>query len=217
MLAFEAGIMHRDISEGNVMIANGRGFLHDFDYGFNWKLFLQFLDYEDTEESWEEFVKTEQGIPRASSSEPAAWPRAMSPGGPTDRWADTGSSPPPRPVYVHGREEFRLGAILAQRNIGRKMEYLVRWAGYHDDENTWEPRKHLENTEALENWEKLSLQRREELSRLYLDAGTKAAEPVNEPDVAVDEGLRSAQPSPRDRARRMMECKQRTVSPGAFC
>ena len=35
--------MHRDVSEGNVMIAHGRGFLHDFDHGFNWKLFLQFL------------------------------------------------------------------------------------------------------------------------------------------------------------------------------
>ncbi|EPT01858.1 hypothetical protein FOMPIDRAFT_1088727, partial [Fomitopsis schrenkii] len=35
--AYEAGVEHRDISEGNVMMANGRGFLHDFDNGFNWK------------------------------------------------------------------------------------------------------------------------------------------------------------------------------------
>ena len=47
MLAFQAGIIHRDISEGNITIVNGRGFLHDFDYGFNWKLFLQFLDFQD--------------------------------------------------------------------------------------------------------------------------------------------------------------------------
>lgn len=35
--------MHRDISEGNIMIANGRGFLHDLDYSFNWKAFLHML------------------------------------------------------------------------------------------------------------------------------------------------------------------------------
>ena len=169
MLAFEAGIMHRDISEGNVMIANGRGFLHDFDYGFNWKLFLRFLDYEDTEESWEEFVRTERGIPRTSTPEPTAWPRSHLSPGPMNEWTDTGSSPPPRPVYIHGHEEFRLGAILAERKVGRQTEYLVRWAGYRDDENTWEPRKHLENTEALENWEKLTSARHEKLSRRSLN------------------------------------------------
>ena len=216
MLAYRAGIMHRDVSEGNIMIANGRGFLHDFDYGFNWKLFLQFLDFEDTEESWEEFVKTERGIPRTSPSEPVAWPRAQMPPGPTNGWADNGSSPPPRAVYVNGREEFRLGAILAERKVGRKMEYLVRWEGYRDDENTWEPRKHLEKTEALENWEKLTLERREELSLRYLNTAAQPEERVNEPDVVVDEGLQGAKPSAKDIARRMMECKLRTVSVGAF-
>ncbi|EPT01867.1 hypothetical protein FOMPIDRAFT_1161088 [Fomitopsis schrenkii] len=211
MLAFEAGIMHRDISEGNVMIANGRGFLHDFDYGFNWKLFLRFLDYEDTEESWEEFVRTERGIPRAAgASDSGSWPQAQVSPGPANEWADTGSSPPPRSVYVHGREEFRLGAILAERMAGRKTEYLVKWAGFRDDENTWEPRKHVENTEALENWEKLTPERREELSQRCLDAGAQPEGPRSPRYGVVDEGLGGAQPSPRDRERRMMECKLRT-------
>ena len=78
MLAFEAGIMHRDISEGNVMIANGRGFLHDFDYGFNWKLFLRFLDYEDTEESCliaPLAARTGLKATRRSSSDPRKVPK----------------------------------------------------------------------------------------------------------------------------------------------
>ena len=88
----------------------------------------------------------------------------------------------------------------------------MRWAGYRDEENTWEPRKHLEGTEAMENWEKLSLERREELSRLCLHTCAQAAEP----DVAVNEGSQGARPSAEDIARRVMECKLRTVSLGAL-
>ena len=56
MLAFEAGIIHRDISEGNVMIATGRGFLHDFDYGFNWQDVLKKSGWEVSEASWKRYV-----------------------------------------------------------------------------------------------------------------------------------------------------------------
>ncbi|TFY63347.1 hypothetical protein EVJ58_g3299 [Rhodofomes roseus] len=63
-LAFEAGVIQRDVSEGNVMSVDGRGFLHDLDYGFNWKATLYALGYEDTIESWEEFARTGKGKPR---------------------------------------------------------------------------------------------------------------------------------------------------------
>ncbi|EPT01935.1 hypothetical protein FOMPIDRAFT_89275 [Fomitopsis schrenkii] len=51
--AYEAGILHRDVSRGNVMLtrkANGsrRGFLHDFDYASNWKQFLADMQQSDT-------------------------------------------------------------------------------------------------------------------------------------------------------------------------
>ncbi|KAI0713081.1 hypothetical protein C8Q72DRAFT_777872, partial [Fomitopsis betulina] len=71
-LAFEAGIIHRDISEGNIMIYNGKGFLHDLDYGFDWKAFLWDLGYEDTIESWEKFVATEEGIPPSQQEDAQA-------------------------------------------------------------------------------------------------------------------------------------------------
>ncbi|KAH9915722.1 uncharacterized protein B0H18DRAFT_89201 [Fomitopsis serialis] len=46
--AYEAGIMHRDVSEGNVMISRNpndtfKGYIQDFDYGLNWKKLLDFL------------------------------------------------------------------------------------------------------------------------------------------------------------------------------
>jgi Chromo (CHRromatin Organisation MOdifier) domain len=32
-------------------------------------------------------------------------------------------------------------------------EYLVKWTGYGDDANTWEPYDHVANTKALDEWE----------------------------------------------------------------
>lgn len=39
--------------------------------------------------------------------------------------------------------------ILQHRKNGRKVEYLVKWLGYPDSENTWEPRTNLSNCREL--------------------------------------------------------------------
>lgn len=156
-------------------------------------------------------MRTERGIPRPRASNPASPAEAKIPSGPMFQPADAGVSPPPRSFYVNGREELVLGAILAERKVGRQTEYLVRWAGYRNNENTWEPRKHLEKTQVLANWEKLAPERREALSRRHLDAGAQPAEPANPQHVVVDEGLQGAGPSLRDIERRKSECKVRTV------
>ncbi|PCH37559.1 hypothetical protein WOLCODRAFT_84113, partial [Wolfiporia cocos MD-104 SS10] len=65
-LAFEAGVLHRDVSDGNVMIANGapfKGFIGDFDYSFNWKRFMKARNWLTTVASWQRYVNTGQGIP----------------------------------------------------------------------------------------------------------------------------------------------------------
>jgi hypothetical protein len=62
---------------------------------------------------------------------------------------------PPPPVLVDGEEEFTIDHIAAHRPRGRSFEYLVRWAGYPVEYNTWEPQKHLCETEAFERyWQK---------------------------------------------------------------
>jgi Chromo (CHRromatin Organisation MOdifier) domain len=40
-------------------------------------------------------------------------------------------------------EEYEVEAIKDKRKRGRKIEYLVKWKDYPDDESSWEPRKHL--------------------------------------------------------------------------
>lgn len=38
---------------------------------------------------------------------------------------------------------FKVEKILDKRTINRRLEYLIKWAGYPESENTWEPAKNL--------------------------------------------------------------------------
>ena len=48
--------------------------------------------------------------------------------------------PPPPTVYVKdGQEYFEVEDILDSKRIGRRLHYLVKWKGFPDSENSWEP------------------------------------------------------------------------------
>jgi hypothetical protein len=38
--------------------------------------------------------------------------------------------------------------VLAARKRGKGIQYLVKWDDYGHEENTWEPRRNLENAQA---------------------------------------------------------------------
>jgi Chromo (CHRromatin Organisation MOdifier) domain len=40
-------------------------------------------------------------------------------------------------------EEYEVEAIKDKRERRRKIEYLVKWKDYPDEESSWEPREHL--------------------------------------------------------------------------
>ncbi|KAH9836363.1 uncharacterized protein C8Q71DRAFT_79812, partial [Rhodofomes roseus] len=66
--AYLAGIIHRDISQGNVMIARRPdgtiiGFIHDFDYAFSWRRFLERERKTASIEEWEKYAR--EGYKRA--------------------------------------------------------------------------------------------------------------------------------------------------------
>jgi len=51
---------------------------------------------------------------------------------------------------VDGQEEFEVVEILTHKPHGKrktdpKVKFLVRWEGYRDEHNTWEPYKNLKN------------------------------------------------------------------------
>jgi hypothetical protein len=48
-----------------------------------------------------------------------------------------------------GETEWEVEEIIKHRKKGRREEYLVKWLGYPESENTWEPVAHLTNCRQL--------------------------------------------------------------------
>ena len=46
---------------------------------------------------------------------------------------------------IEGAEEWEVEEVLAKRKRYGKMQYLVKWLGYPNSENTWEPEENLSN------------------------------------------------------------------------
>jgi hypothetical protein len=47
----------------------------------------------------------------------------------------------PSPELIDGEEEYQVEHIMGHRKMGRmkKLQYLVKWLGYPDSDNTWKP------------------------------------------------------------------------------
>ena len=56
------------------------------------------------------------------------------------------SSVPPEPIDVEGTPKYEVEEILDYRLKHGKLEYLVKWSGYTDDYNTWEPEANCVNS-----------------------------------------------------------------------
>lgn len=57
-------------------------------------------------------------------------------------------SPDP-PIDVEGVLEYEVERVLDSRMYRGRKEYLVKWKGYTDENNSWEPEQNLNNSPAL--------------------------------------------------------------------
>jgi Chromo (CHRromatin Organisation MOdifier) domain len=56
---------------------------------------------------------------------------------------------PPPPVVVNDEPEYEVEDILDSKLVRRRLFYLVKWKGYSDIDNYWEPAANLKNTPIL--------------------------------------------------------------------
>ena len=68
-------------------------------------------------------------------------------GGTASMCNTTAPTPVPAPVVLEG--VFDIAQVLAHRKRKRKVFYLIRWQGYSDEHNTWEPEKNVSHCKHL--------------------------------------------------------------------
>jgi len=62
---------------------------------------------------------------------------------------------PPPPIEVDGELEYEVEQIVDSRRHFGRLQYLVRWAGYAEDENSWEPHNNLNAPAAIADFHRL--------------------------------------------------------------
>jgi hypothetical protein len=50
----------------------------------------------------------------------------------------------PPPDMIKGEEQYEVEAIRAHQYQNRKLQYLIKWRGYPESDNTWEPVKNVQ-------------------------------------------------------------------------
>jgi len=56
---------------------------------------------------------------------------------------------PPEPVTIEGTPEYEVEEVMDSRLKHGKLKFLVKWSGYTDDYNTWEPEANCANSRDI--------------------------------------------------------------------
>src|SRR6266403_1127371 len=61
----------------------------------------------------------------------------------------------PPPDLIDGEEEYEVERIVAHRQFGRskRLQYLIKWKGYPESDNTWEPADQVHAPELVKHYQ----------------------------------------------------------------
>jgi hypothetical protein len=57
---------------------------------------------------------------------------------------------------IDGEEEYQVECIMGHQKMGqgKKLQYLVKWIGYPDSDNTWEPVEQIHAPDLIKSYQK---------------------------------------------------------------
>jgi len=93
---------------------------------------------------------------------------------------------------VPAEDDYIVESILDKRITNGVVEYLLKWKGYTEDDNTWEPRANLECPELIDEFERERKKEEKAAGKKGREPKVKEVKEVRRPKLATKEETEAA-------------------------